>query len=147
MTKHDGIIRYLPNAKFPAGLQIGSSGTYFPLLLQSAFVPQAWRFTYSHGFAEGCVPTFLNSVIARIAAMQAMIVGGNLILGAGIASSSISIDGMSQSIQTTQSPENSAFSATIKEYASLVFGRSKGDPFAHIKILKDYWKGTQFSII
>lgn len=147
LQPHDGLVRLIPNARFPANLQISQSGNFFPEILRAQFVPHLWDITYSFGFEEGKIPVLINSTIARIAAMNLMMIGGNLVIGAGIASSSISIDGMSQSIQTTQSPENSAFSATIKEYSSLVFGRSKGDPFAHIRVLKDYWKGTQFSII
>lgn len=144
---HDGIIRLIPNARFPANLQISQTGNYFPEILRSDFVPHLWTIDYDFGFEEGKIPTFINSVIARLAALQALIVGGNLVIGAGIASSSISMDGLSQSIQTTQSPENAAFSATIREYRGSLFGRSKEDPFAELTILKSYYKGQELNII
>ena len=42
--------------------------------------------------------------------------GRRLIIGAGIANQSLSIDGLSQSIGTTSSAENSGYSARIKSY-------------------------------
>lgn len=147
LQAHDGIVRLIPNARFPANLQISQTGAYFPEILRSQFVPHLWQITYDYGFDPGCVPTLLNQAIATIAAMQALIVGGNLVLGAGIAGSSISLDGLSQSIQTTQSAENSAFSATIKDYGDKIFGKTKDDPYALLRILKDYYKGQQFNLI
>ena len=147
LQAHDGIVRLIPNARFPANLQISQTGSYFPEILRSQFVPHLWQFTYDYGFEEGCIPVLLNQVISTIAAMQALVVGGNLVLGAGIAGSSISIDGLSQAIQTTQSAENSAFSATIKDYSDKVYGKTKDDPNSLLLILKTYYKGTQMNII
>ena len=137
IQRHDGLLRLLPNNRVPGNLQVGATG-FFPEILRVQNVPHVWRVTYSYGFKDGCIPTMINAVIAKLAAIQALIVGGNLIIGAGIAASSITVDGMSQMIQTTQSAENSAFSATIREYSQQVFGRSKGDPFSELRILKNY---------
>jgi len=41
---------------------------------------------------------------------------GDLAIGAGIASMSVSVDGVSRSINTTASAENAAFSARIIQY-------------------------------
>lgn len=147
LQAHDGIVRMIPNAKFPANLQISQTGSYFPEILRSQFVPHLWQITYDYGFENGCVPTLLNQAIGTIAAIQALIVGGHLILGAGIAGTSISLDGLSQAIQTTQSAENSGYSSVIKDYSDKLFGKTKDDPFAIMKILKDFYKGSQMSII
>lgn len=147
LQAHDGIVRLIPNARFPANLQISQSGAFFPEILRSQMVPHAWRITYDYGFDPGCVPVLLNQAIGTIAAIQALIVGGHLILGAGIAGTSISLDGLSQSIQTTQSAENSGYSSVIKDYSDKLFGKTKDDEFAILKILRDYYKGSQMSII
>ena len=147
LQAHDGIVRLIPNAKFPANLQISQTGAFFPELLRSQMVPHAWEFTYDYGFDPGCVPTLLNQAIGTIASIQALIVGGHLILGAGIAATSISLDGLAQSIQTTQSAENSGYSSVIKDYSDKLFGKTKDDPYAIMKILKDYYKGVTFNII
>jgi len=148
LQKHDGIVRLIPNARFPANLQVGQTGNYFPEVLRSGMVPHLWRVTYDYGFDSGKLPVLVNQAIATIAAMQALIIGGNLVLGAGIAGSSISLDSLSQSIQTTQSAENSAYSATLKDYGSKIFGATKDDPFAILRILKNYYKmADEISII
>lgn len=147
LQEHDGIVRLIPNARFPASLQVGSTGNYFPEILRTEMVPHLWRFNYDYGFDDGKIPVLINQAISMLAAIQALIVGGNLVLGAGIAGSSISLDALSQSIQTTQSAENSAFSATMKDYANRLFGENKDDPFAILKILKNYYKGYDMSFI
>lgn len=147
LQAHDGLVRMIPNAKFPASLQISQTGAFFPELLRSQLVPHAWKITYDYGFDTGCVPTLLNQAIGTIAAIQALTVGGHLIIGAGIAGTSISLDGLSQSIQTTQSAENSGYSSVIKDYSDKLFGKTKDDPYSILRILKDFYKGTQFNII
>jgi hypothetical protein len=147
LQNHDGIVRLVPNARFPANLQVDQSGNYFPEVLRSNMVPHLWRLTYTAGFEDGKVPDIINHTIGLLAAVQALIVGGNLVLGAGIASQSISLDGLSQSIQTTASAENSTYSATIKEYQTLLFGKNAQDRSGLIAVLKDYYKGEGIGII
>lgn len=147
LQAHDGIVRLIPNARFPANLQISQNGNYFPEILRTDMVPHLWQITYDYGFDVGKVPTLLNMAVGIIAALQALIVGGNLVISPGIAGSSISLDGLSQSIQTTQSAENSAYSATILDYSKKLFGQTKDDPHAIMTILKNYYKGTDINII
>jgi len=147
LQPHDGIIRLVPNAKFPANLQIGQNGSFFPEVLRSSMIPHLWKLTYDYGFDDGRIPVLLNQAISMLAAIQALTVGGNLVLGAGIASKSLSIDGLSQSINTTQSAENSAYSATMKDYAGRLFGKTKDDPFAIMKQLRNFYKGVDFNLL
>lgn len=146
LQAHDGIIRLIPNAHFSANLQIGATGGFFPEILRADCVPHAWKITYSHGFEDGAIPTAINFAIAGLAAMQAFAVGGGLVIGAGIASTSLSLDGLSQSINTTQSAENSAYSAQRKEYNELLFGKNEKDK-GLIGKLKTYYKGQDWGII
>lgn len=147
LQNHDGIVRLIPNARFPANLQIDQSGNFFPEILRTHMVPNLWRLTYDYGFEDGKVPAMVNQAIGYIASIQALIIAGNLIIGAGIASESISLDGLSQSVQTTQSAENSGYSATLREYQALLFGKTKDDPFGIVKILRDYYKGESVNIL
>jgi len=148
LKAHDGIIRLIPNNKFPANLQVDSRGNFFPELLRSNFVPNLWKVTYTAGFKDGMIPIALNQAIGLIASIQALILGGNLIAGAGIASQSISIDGLSSSINTTQSAENSGYSATLKEYAALLYGQNAQDRVNSLmNKLRTYYQGETISII
>jgi hypothetical protein len=143
-----GILRLVPNNKFPARLQVESGGAFFPeLFRRHGHVPELWIVNYTAGFKDGCIPVLLNQAIGLLASVQALSIAGNLVLGAGIAGSSLSIDGLSQSIQTTQSAENSAYSATRKEYADQIFGSTKDDPFSIIRILRNYYKGSMINIV
>lgn len=143
---HDGIVRMVPNGKFPANLQVGNGG-FYPELFSVAKVPHAWEVNYDFGFCDGQVPVLLNQAISMIAAIIMLISAGHLILGAGIAGTSISLDGLSQSIQTTQSAENSGFSSTIKDISDKLFGKTQNDPMSMMNILKAYYKGSTMTII
>ena len=61
------------------------------------------------------LPADLRQIVGMVAATLAQLVAGDLIGGAGIASSSLSMDGLSQSINTTSSPENTGYSARVKD--------------------------------
>lgn len=147
LSRHDGMIRLIPNTRFPSQLQISETGSFFPEILRATEIPHLWEFTYDYGFCDGKVPTLLNQAIGLYAAIMCLIPAGHLILGAGIGGTSISLDGLSQSIQTTQSAENSGFSATIKDYSERLMGRSSNDPNSIINILKAYYKGEQMNFI
>lgn len=146
VQNHDGMLRLVPNSNIPSSLMMSGNG-YFPELLNSSRIPQAWRITYSYGFKDGEIPQIMNLAIGYMAAAQALSVLGNLVLGAGIANYSISLDGLSQSIGTTQSAENSAYSATIMEYKEHVFGKTKDDPFAILKIIRNYYQGQNMYVL
>ena len=143
-----GIVRLIPSNRFPSQLQIGANGSFFPdIFRRNSHVPHMWRINYTHGFREGCVPSALNAAIGLIASIFVMNILGDLIQGAGIAGTSISLDGLSQSIQTTASAENHGFSAKVKDYARQLFGDKSLGAKGIVEILKDYFKGQSIDII
>ena len=77
-------------------------------------IPEYWTVKYVTGFDR--IPFDIIDIVGKLASIKVLNVGGDLVIGAGIASSNISIDGLSQGIQTTQSAENSAYSARIRQY-------------------------------
>jgi len=77
-------------------------------------IPNYWRSTYCTGFDK--VPSDLVNYIGKLAAINIFHIQGDLILGAGIASQSIGIDGLSQSISTTSSATNAGYGARIIGY-------------------------------
>jgi len=79
-----------------------------------AGVPNYWEIEYCTGFDK--VPAELLDLVGKLAAMQVFAITGDIVLGSGIASQSLGFDGLSQSINTTQSAENSAHSARIRQY-------------------------------
>ena len=77
-------------------------------------IPNYWYTNYTTGFTE--VPLDILDAIGKKAAIQVLNIMGDINFGAGIASKSLSIDGLSQSINTTQSAENALYSARIRMY-------------------------------
>lgn len=79
-------------------------------------VPAIWHFTYRAGFEPGTAPPDIKHAISMWAAIGVLNIAGDLIVGAGIASKSVSLPGLSQNINTTSSATNAGFGARIIEY-------------------------------
>jgi len=109
-------IHVVPNQ----GGQTITSGVIFsgitPQLGLLAFdkIPDYWEVRYCTGFDS--IPNDILNVIGKLAAINLFHIAGDLILGAGIASTSIGIDGLSQSISTTSSATNAGYGARILGY-------------------------------
>lgn len=147
IRKFDGLFRLVPNNRFPARLQVDNAGSFFPeLFRRNGHVPALWRIEYTCGFEHGKVPKLINAAIGLTAAIYALNIAGDLVLGAGIASSSLSIDGLSQSINTTSSAENHAYSAKLNQYNNQLFGPNERTP-GIMDVLRNYYKGYTFGII
>lgn len=79
--------------------------------------PLWWRVSYTAGWATAAeVPKDLLMLIGWQASMLPLDTAGDLIAGAGIASKSVSIDGLSTSISTTSSATNAGYGARILSY-------------------------------
>lgn len=78
-----------------------------------SYIPDYWRSSYQTGFDK--VPLNIIQVVAKIAALPALAILGDFILGPGISGKSLSIDGLSQSITTNITPKNSAYGARMLE--------------------------------
>lgn len=77
----------------------------------SDFVPNFWRLEYLSGFDN--IPLDLLEAIGKLTMLQVYNILGNILFGVGIASTSKGIDGLSQSVGTTQSATNALFGASI----------------------------------
>lgn len=77
-------------------------------------IPNYWRFLYVTSFDR--TPEDILSAVGKLATINIFHQLGDIILGAGIASQSIGIDGLSQSISTTSSATNAGYGARITGY-------------------------------
>lgn len=82
--------------------------------LGNQHIPNYWLVKYITGWEK--VPNDVLDIIGKFAAIQIFHQLGDLIVGAGIASKSISVDGLSQSISTTSSATNAGYGARIIGY-------------------------------
>jgi hypothetical protein len=120
VDKDSGHLEIVPGA---GQLTLGQTGAFLPLVFGGQkYLPQAFHIDYTAGFLK--CPADIKDTIGMIASFGPLNIAGDLIGGPGIASQSISIDGISQSINTTSSPSFAGYGARILQYQ---------------KILKDMW--------
>lgn len=144
-----GMLQMFPTSGSTGGLIITGSGSMFlPIFSgQMGYVPQMWKVKYTAGMNEPEGQIFrktdihpnLKEIIYKKTAMSVMGVWGDLIIGAGIANQSISIDGLSQSIGTTQSPMFGGASARIKQLEEDINNMLPG--------LRSYYGGIDLAVI
>ncbi len=79
-----------------------------------SYVPYAWKCSYNSGFEV--VPRDIANIVYMMATIMIITAWGDLIIGAGIASQSIGLDGLSQSVNTTQSAMYGGASGRCEEY-------------------------------
>ena len=79
-------------------------------------IPDYWDFQYTTGFDLDDLPYDLMNVVGKIATFGPLGIAGDLILGAGIAGQSLSVDGLSQSISSTASATSSGYNARLLQY-------------------------------
>ena len=103
-------------------------------------VPGVWTIQYRAGFEPTTFPDELKHLVAMAAAIGALNIAGDLVAGAGLASFSVSVPGLSQSIGTTSSATNSGYGARIIEYQKEI---KEQLPLMR----RAYGKGSQLTVV
>lgn len=119
LNKLTGQITLFPSAGSANSLIIGQTGMLFGFQSQWDYAPMLWEVDYVAGIDEKdpSMPlSMLKEAVSKRASCGILNVWGDLIIGAGIANQSVSIDGISQSIGTTQSAMYGGASARVQEY-------------------------------
>lgn len=149
LQKHDGLLRMIPSSTGSAQFQVDAGGSFVPELFRNqGSVPALWHIEYTAGFENGKVPVILNTAIGVLAAVIALINLSDLVLGAGIASQSIGLDGLSQAVTTTSSAENHTNSAKLLDWKRLLWGDSVNSPNQGIiRTLRTFYQGQTVNII
>lgn len=107
---NSGHLRIVPTS------EAGPSGA---MLTRARVIPDALHVTYVAGFDLtnfGTEFADLKEVVGKEAAFGPLNVGGDLVGGAGLAGTSLSMDGLSQSVTTTNSSTNAGFGARLIQY-------------------------------
>lgn len=139
IDKNQGKIQMFPSSGSVTSMIIGASGAIYGLYNSWDYAPQMWEVDYVAGMDSNNLPAHLKELIYKKAVIGILQVWGDLILGAGIASSSISIDGLSQSIGTTQSAMYGGASARCEEY--------RKDIEALIPVLRQKYGGIRMTVV
>jgi hypothetical protein len=135
-----GQVNIVPTSGALAQTLLTSGGSFLPLVASGRdFVPNILEVDYTAGFAEGEAPIEIRDVIGKFAAFGPLNIAGDLIVGAGIASKSVSIDGLSQNINTTSSATNAGYGARLVQYAKEIKEVMPN--------LRRYYKGVRFTAL
>lgn len=108
---------------------------YYQLYTRS--IPDFFKVSYTAGFET--VPDNIKDLIGKIAAFGPLNIAGDLIGGAGIASQSLSIDGLSQMFNTTSSATNAGYGARLIQYSREIK--------EVIPELRSYYKGIRMVVV
>lgn len=108
-------------------------------LVNSGSIGSYWKVKYVTGWGCDNLPYDLMEIIGKWAAIKLFNILGDLILGAGIASQSISLDGLSQSIASTASATSGGYGARIIQYMKEID--------ESLKRLKGVYKGLTLTSI
>ena len=115
--KNTGQLQLVPTTGSLSQVLLGGSGVLLPLITtRLSKMPHLFKVKYTAGFPDNGVPADIVDIIAKWAVCGIMNILGDILLGAGIANQSVSIDGLSESIGTTQSAEYGAYSARVTTY-------------------------------
>ncbi len=94
-----GEIQLVPGVGSANAFVIGMGNSLLPMIFRCAdFLPDLFKISYISGFPNNKVPSNILQVIGKKVAIDVLLQVSNSLLGQGIISQSLSIDGMSQSI-------------------------------------------------
>lgn len=111
-----------------------------PILLSNRYAPQVFKVVYDTGMDE--LDEDLTDAIGMIATVAVLTVLGESVFGAGVASVSIGMDGLSQSIGTTRSSENTTYGARIATYKRELWGWTVEQPGLMAALKKKWFMPT-----
>lgn len=138
VTHVSGTVQVLPGNGAIGMVAVGSAGMWLPLVSgYTDFIPQIFRISYTAGFV-GRIPQNIVDIVGKLAAFGPLGVAGDLVLGAGIASESIGLDGVNTAVTTTQSATNAGYGARINQYR-----RELAEEIPNVRM---YWKGLRFVV-
>jgi hypothetical protein len=141
LRKERGSFHLVPTTGSLSTILMGRGGDYLTFVWRGFdFMPNLWRIWYTAGFENGMEG--LNDVIGivgKMACFYPLNIAGDLVGGIAIASKSIGIDGLSQSINTTSSPENAGYSARLRQY--------QAELKVEIPRLQQFFKGFKMAVL
>ena len=122
-----------------SGLIVTQGGSYLPLIYGTrSYWPHLFQVEYSAGFDADCIPVIINEMIGLQAAIRIFEILGDIVLGPGVSSESVNLDGAGVSKQLTASAMFSAYSARIESY--------KKQMDDYMKTVRDHYNGLQFVV-
>ena len=127
----------IPNGSGLLSQMFTTTGGIIPSMMlgQDQMTPNYWKLKYVTGYDK--LPMDLVNVVGKMAAMNVFNMLGDLVLGLGVTSQSIGVDGLSQSVSSNKSATSHAYSARVNAYAKDLEGS--------LPKLKEYYTGIKFT--
>ncbi len=108
-------VNLVPTGGSMSQVIIGQGAEFFPLVFaQAAFLPNLWEVDYISGFDPDAIPRIIIEAVSKYAISDILTTMSDTIYPLGIGSSSLSVDGLSQS----RSFSMPAFKARIDKYTA-----------------------------
>lgn len=138
VQKENGQIQIVPGMGAINTLLLGISGLWHPFLYRmNRFMPNVFRVDYTAGFEE--LPHDIRDLVGKVASFGPLNIAGDLLGGAGIASQSLSIDGLSSTYNTTSSATNAGYGARLLQYSK--------EAKEVVPTLRRYYKGFGLTVV
>lgn len=139
LRKDSGVVHIVPGVGGASTILLGAGAAWLPWMrIYARFIPDAFRVKYTAGFERGDLPPVIRDVVGKVAAFGPLNIAGDLLGGAGIASQALSIDGLSQSFNTTSSATNAGYGARLLQY--------KMEIKQVLPTLQNYFKGPRLAV-
>lgn len=115
------------------------NGVYpYAAYLGHHFIPNYWNATYLTGFVD-TVPDDIYDAVGKLAAIQVLALLGEISFNPGVGSTSLSLDGLSQSINYVRSKDGGVYSGLLNTYLN--------DLKDQLNLLKGKYKGVNFTVL
>lgn len=122
-----------------SGLIVTAGGQYVPLIYGTkSYWPHLFEIDYTAGFCADQIPVIINEMIGLQASIGLFEILGDIVLGPGISSENVSLDGAGVGKTLTASAMYSAYSARIESY------RKKMQDYT--ETVRKYYNGFQFVV-
>lgn len=117
--------------------------TPFIIYTGRQFIPNYWAISYMTGFKV--IPKDILDVIAKLAAIQLLLMLGDTYGAIGQSSYSVSLDGLSQNSSFIKSGEYGIWGSRIKQYTTDIFGINGVG--GQLEALKAKYRGITFDVL
>lgn len=111
-----GHLQIVPTSGNLSQVMMNQNGLVMSSFMARSYYPHLYEVIYTAGFEEGRVPRDVLDVIGMLASLGPLGIFGDLITGAGIGNLSLSMDGLSQSVTTTQSAMYGGYGSRVNQY-------------------------------
>lgn len=114
-TPATGQVQIVPGTGGAGTMVFGMHGSWLPFIYGgNKFIPDVFQISYVAGLSP--VPPIIKDLVGKVASFGPLNIAGDLLGGAGIASQSISIDGLNTNFNTTSSSTSAGYGARLIQY-------------------------------